>query len=165
MIGKLKTKTKNIFLNLRIPHPKPHYSHRFPGISFLHVWKSLSLWWGERYGFLNPLQNKCVCSGVPLGHLPSHHSPSGDSATWQSITSTENKKHGISYPSLHRTRWSFYYKIHTNHNTKNICNIWWDLPETHVIKTACCFCIVNVTLAHYPTKITFSSIPNFILSA
>lgn len=64
---------------------------------------------------------------------------------------------------LHYTRGGdpFITIIHTNHNTKNICNIWWDLSTTHVIKTACHFnvvnCVVNVTLAHYIKKNFFCS--------
>lgn len=49
-----------------------------------------------------------------------------------------------------------YSSLHTGKGdpfiTKKICNIWWDLPATHVIKTACCFHVVNVTLAHYLKK-------------
>lgn len=137
------------FLSLRISYPVLHCSYRFPGISSLHIWRSFSLWRGEGYGLLKLHLSHSVCSGVPfwgylLTHLH-HHLYSGDGTACQKKSLQQRTKVcDIGYPSLHRRWWTFYYQIHTNHNTKSICNIWWDLPATHVIKMACCFYIARI---------------------
>lgn len=96
----------------------------------------------------------------PWGHLLPllhHRSSSGDCAAWQKISSNREQK-TVMLVILHYTGEGdpFITTIHTNHNTKNICNIWGDLSATHVIKTVCHFnvvnCVVNVTLAHYIKK-------------
>lgn len=75
--------------------------------------------------------------GYPWGHLLTllHHLlPSGDCAAWQKNLFNREQKtltlvilHYVGGGDLFITK---FMQI----NTKNICNIWWDLPTTHVIK-------------------------------
>lgn len=91
--------------------------------------------------------------GYPWGHLLPllhHHSPSGDSSL---AKKTDNKR---LWCWLSFITQEVILLLSNSYKYKNICNIWWDLPATHVIKTARCFyvvnCVVNVTLAHYIKK-------------